>query len=96
MQLHNKKFQLELKAELNVPYDPDNPQFTQSLQDMIVSLTRAFKENRNGYAVCSNTNIEVNQRKYTAERKYTADLRITDVKVIGPCCPTCNHILENT
>ena len=83
-----KKVYLELKAELLIPYDEEHPELTQSIPDMLARLTSCGRENKNYYAVNSDPDIKENQKKYTA------DLRITDARVIGPVCPVCNHVLD--
>ena len=74
-----KKLKLHIEAELWVPHDPEQPELTQSVPDMVAAMTRPGK----GYAVCSGN-----------PKKYTADLRIKDVKVVEPACPLCKHVLE--
>lgn len=74
------KLKLRIEAVLSVPHDPEHPELTQTVPDMIAAMVGP--PNRNGYAVCSGN-----------PKKYTADLRITGVEVVEPCCPLCKHVL---
>ena len=75
------KLKLNIEAELLVPHDPEHPEFTPVIPDMLKAMIA--KEGYGGYAVCSGD-----------KNKYTADLRIAKVEVVEPLCPLCNNILN--
>lgn len=72
---------LRIEADLCVPHDPDHPELTQTVPDMLKALICPVTSH--GYAVCSGN-----------PRKYTADLHITKAEVVEPLCPLCKHVLD--
>lgn len=66
---------LVLVSELHVPYDPEDMSKTNSIAELLAHLTHS-----GGYAVCG-----------ADQTKYTASLRVTEIKAIDPACPFCGQ-----
>jgi hypothetical protein len=68
---------LVLVSELHVPYDPEDMSKTNSIAELLAQLVRPQS---GGYAVCG-----------VDGTKYTASLRVTEIKSIDPACPFCGQ-----